>query len=327
MVKNTIKTNITIILILTGLFLSMNGCKNRQNSQTNNTDDIKVEYPSMPIPDLIKTSISDNEKLYPVSEEFLRQFLHRAQDYKGEQVKVKTDFPAEWGVLCIEPWTEGRELWLMQSENREWIYIVITSGMGTQRILDLMPVAVNLAVQYQDILETEVWTAQREPDGAFVIQKDYEWIKSVSDEALKSAGVNLSEYQQKRSAVDVYYINEMSRFDYVEKEPEQEYSAVIFYYDRNFKPDTWDNYIPILQSYCEEHNIIHQEVYSGYNNVKILDYMINEVAQIDITPYVEISDAGMVMIKNGVTPKHVSFGSYERMSVEIKRYFKIFEQN
>ena len=325
MIKNTIKTNISIIFIVAMLFMGMNGCKNKQGNQAATTDDLKTEYPSMLIPDLIKTSISDNETLYPVSEDFLRQFLYKAQDYGGEHVKATTNLPSEWGVLFMEPWTEGKELWLMQSKNREWIYLVITSGMGTQRILDLMPLAVNLAIQHQDILETEIWTTQREPDGAFVVQKEYEWIKSVNDEVLKDTARNLGKYQQKRSAVDVYYINEMGRFDYVEKEPEKEYSAVIFYYDRNFKPATWDDYIPILQSYCEERGIIHQEVYAGYNNVRVLDYMINEVAQIDITPYVEISDAGMVMIKSGLTPKHVSFGSYERMNVEIKRYFKIFE--
>jgi len=318
------KTNINIILILIALFFCMNACKNKQPHQETVTEEIKG-YPSMLIPDFIKTAISDDAKLYPVSEDFLRQFLHKAQNYKGEKIKANTDFPEEWGVLFIEPWTEGRELWLVQSVNREWIYLVITSGMGTQRILDMMPIAINLAIQSQDVLETEIWTTQRKPDGAFVVQKDYEWIKSVSDEAVKDTEVNLSEYQRKRSIEDVYYINEMTRFDYVEKKLEKEYSAVIFYYDREMKPETWDDYIPILQSYCEERGVIHQEVYSGYNNVRVLDYMINEVTQIDITPYVEISDAGMVMIKNGVTPKHVSFGSYERMSVEIKRYFKIFE--
>ena len=314
------KTQIGIIFIVITLFLGITGCKNKQSDQMSNIENTKVEYPSLPIPDLIKTTISDVGTLYPVSEDFLRQFLHKAQNYEGEQLKSNTDLPTEWGVLFIEPWTEGRELWLMQSENREWIYLVITSGMGTQRILDLMPVAVNLAIQNQDILETEVWTTQRESDGAFVVQKDYEWIKSVGRETTDVA-VNLSEYQQKKSVTDVYYINEMGRFDYVEKESEKEYSAVIFYYDRESKPERWDDDIPILESYCEERGIIHQEVYSEYNNVRVLDYLINEVAQIDITPYVEISNAGMVMIKNGVTPKHVTFGSYERMNVEIKRYF------
>lgn len=322
-VKSFIKTNISIIVLLTGLLFVSNGCKKKQGQTV--PDDVIVEYPSMPVPELIKTSITDNEKLYPISEDFLRQFLYQAHNYQGQRVKTKTDFPDEWGVLFIEPWTEGRELWLMQSVNREWIYLVITSGMGTQRILDLIPVAVNLAVQHQDILETEVWTTQREPDGAFTVRKEYEWIKSVSDIVLQNAGVNMSDYQRKHSVIDVYYINEMSRFDYVEKEPEKEYSAVIFYYDREMKPEMWDDYVPILQSYCEERDIIHQEVYSGYNNVRVLDYKGKEVTQIDITPYLEISDAGMILIKNGIPPKHISFGSYERMNVEIKRYFKIFE--
>ncbi len=314
-----------MILIFLLLFV-MNGCKNRP-SDVKSEEEKQVEYPSMLIPDEIKASISDDATLYPLSEDFLRNFLHKAQDYQGEHVKAKTEFPTDWGALFIEPWTEGRELWLLQSVDREWIYLVITSGMGTQRILDLMPVAVNLAVQHQDVLETEIWTTRRESDGAFVIQKDYEWIKSVNDDVIKDTTLDINEFQQKRSVVDVYYINELSRFDFIEKVPEKEYSAVIFYYDRELKPEEWDDYIPILQSYCEERDIIHQEVYSDYNNVKVLDFMINEVAQLDITPYVAVSDAGMVMIKNGETPKHVNFGSYERMSVEIKRYFKIFEQN
>ena len=65
-------------------------------------------------------------------------------------------------MRCKERLPEGRELWLLQSQSREWMYLVITSGFGTQRILDLLPVSVNVAIQKQDVLETELWNTYRQ---------------------------------------------------------------------------------------------------------------------------------------------------------------------
>lgn len=309
------------------LLLGVLSCKPKNVEIVDTPVEEKMEYPATIISENIQTSITDHAKLWPVNEEFMDNFLRRAQDFEGEHIKAKAHLPSEWGVICIEHLPEGRELWMLQSVDREWIYLVITSGMGTQRILDMIPVAVNLAIQDQDILETEIWTTQRDPDGAFVVQKEYEWVKSVSDSIdEKEASIDLTAYQKRRSVTDVYYINEMCRFDYIQKQTAAQYNAVIFYYDKEHKPEEWDEYIPILQSYCEEKNIFFEEVYSGFNNVRIRDFMINEIAEIDITPYIGVSDAGMIMIKSDEEPKNVSFGSNERMKVEIKRYFKLLHQ-
>lgn len=317
---------ISLFFMMTFL-LTLSSCKPKKIEPSVKPVEEKIEYPATIISDFIQTSISDHAVLYPVNEEFLENFLRKAQEYEGEKIKANAELPAEWGVLCIEHIPEGRELWMLQSVDREWIYLVITSGMGTQRILDLVPVAVNLAVQEHDILETEVWSTRREPDGAFVVQKDYEWIKSVADTIAEAeAMIDPTAYQKKRSITDIYYINEMCRFDYVQKPDVAQYNAVIFYYDKENKPEEWDEYIPILQSYCEEKNIFFEEIYSGFSNVKIRDFMFNELAEVDITPHIGVSEAGMVMIKWDEEPKNVSFGSNERMKVEIKRYFKLLHQ-
>ena len=154
---------INIIVILAGLLL-LAGCRNKSNKEENKDDNF-VDYPVVILPDTLHTSVSDQNTLYPLSEDFLDRFFEKAQTYIGSHVQAKAEFPTEWGVRCKERLPEGRELWLLQSQSREWMYLVITSGFGTQRILDLMPVAVNVAIQKQDVLETELWNAYRQADG------------------------------------------------------------------------------------------------------------------------------------------------------------------
>lgn len=327
MAKSTIRH---IALFLAGiLFILLPfSCKQKKTEQpvTTPTTSAIPEYPVSIIPSTITTSLSDQGYLYPLDEDFTEDFLKQVKNYQGEQVKSDIEIPADWGLICVEHLPEGRELWMIQSQNREWIYLVMTSGMGTQRIFDLIPVAVNLAVQNQDILETEVWTTQREADGAFVVEKKYEWIRSIADVTKTDIAANPEAYQKETHTIDKYYINEMSRFDYEPAKNEADYDAIVFYYNEEDKPEEWDDYISMLQSYCEEKNIFYEEVYTNYNSVRIRDYKMNDITELDITPYIGISGSGMIMFKSGVEPKEINFGNHERMKVEIKRYFKLLNQ-
>ncbi|MDR3048092.1 MAG: hypothetical protein LBU51_10895 [Bacteroidales bacterium] len=300
------------------------GCHSKNKNVQENMLPEPVEYPIAIIPDELKTDLADNGTLYPITNDFLRDFIHRALDFNGQHISVHIDLPQEWGVVCVEYRPEGRELWLVQSQNREWMYLVMTSGMGTQRILDILPVAVNLSVQDQDILETEIWTTHRDADGSFMVQKEYEWIKSIAP--TRDSLVNISDFQRSKSIVEVYIINEMDRFELTTQLSGIDYQAVIFYYDQNLKPEEWDENVMMLESYCEEKGVIFQEIYGGYKNVKITDYMLNVLDSVDISPYTNGRIAGMVMLKSGEKPKNIDFGSYERMISEIRRYFKLLDR-
>ena len=324
MMKNIHFFRLILFFALCAVLFS--SCKRKSGETSEAITPEIVEYPRRLIQEQLSTSVSDQTPLYPVSEEFLQQFLQKAEEYEGTPIQAHTQLPAEWGVVCVEQLPEGRELWLIQSQDREWMYLVITSGLGTQRIIDLLPVAVNLAIQDRDVLETEIWNTLREPDGTFLVEKNYEWIKSIAEVSKAALDSNRSKYQKMSHVVDRYYINEMSRFEYIPKQDSIEYSAVIFYYNQENKPEEWDEYIPILQSYCEEKNIFYDEIYSGYNNIRLRDFRMNDIAELDITPYMGVSDAGMVMFKTGQEPKNVSFGSTERLKVEIKRYFNLLNQ-
>lgn len=322
---------IQFVLLGVGIFLLLCASSCRRNQQTT-TEVIEqeveiIEYPVSIIPNEITTNLSDKHVLYPVSEDFLREFLILANRYDGAQIMTQTSFPSEWGVVMIERLMEGKELWLLQSESREWIYLVVTSGLGTQRILDILPVAVNLAVQDKDILETEIWTTKRDIDGSFIVEKTYEWIKSVPDDATQEEYAMAPEmYKKENYVIDKYSLNDMGRFKFIEQEQIPDYQAIIFYYDKENKPENWDEYIPILQSFCEEKGIYFDEIYSGFENVTIRDYKLNDIITIDITPYLGASEAGMVMLKKDENPRNVSFGSEERMKIEIRRYFKLLNQ-
>lgn len=318
------KKTYLILLILAAI--TMIGCKSKKvDVEEEETD---YNYPVSIISDTIVTSISDTSTIYPISTELKESFLDKAGDYLGHKVAAKIHFPEEWGVVCLERLPNGRELMLMQSKNREWKYLVVTSGYGTQRILDLMPIAVNVAVQNNDVLETEKWKSYRKPDGSFLIQKTYEWTRSVTKATKQQVLANPENYHRKSSFTEQYFINDNGRFEAsAEIDTIPDYNAVVFFYNRNEKPEIWDEHVEQLQSYCEENEIMFEEVYQNYNQILIQNFDLSFSITADITPYINGIMCGMVMLKKGAEPKAINFGSVEYMQMEIKRYFKLNQRN
>jgi len=314
------KTNIITIICLS-LAVIFTSCrpKSQQEDLFNSGD--PMTYTTSIIADTILADVRDQSDLYPVSEDFLEDFLDKINEYEGKHITIAGKVPEEWGLACVERLPEGRELWLLRSLDREWAYLVITSGFGTQRILDQVPVALNLAQQDKDVLETEIWETYRESDGSFIVHKNYEWIKNLDTNATQR---DLSEYQRRSYFVDRYTINDLCRFECTAvNDSVPEYSAVVFFYNDNVKPDDWDATVEMLQAFCEDRNVYYEEVKTGFADVAIHDFTLNEVVRVDMQPYIQGLPAGMVMFKKGETPKAVRFGSFERMQIEIKRYFKM----
>ena len=313
------KTNIITLFCLC-LAVVFTSCRPKSQQVEYDSND-PMTYTTSIIADTIIADIRDQSDLYPVTDDFLEDFMERVAEYEGKHITINTKMPTEWGISCVERLPEGRELWLLRSVDREWAYLVITSGFGTQRILDMVPVALNLAQQDNDVLETEIWETYRESDGSFIVHKNYEWIKNLDTNATQS---DINEYQRHSYFVDRYAINDLCRFECTEvNDSVPEYSAVVFFYKENVKPDEWDNVIEMLQAFCEDRNVFYEEVKTGFGDVVVHDFTLNEVTHVDMLPYIQDLPAGMVMFKKGETPKAVRFGSFERMQIEIKRYFKM----
>lgn len=309
----------SLLAVFVSLLMVFTACKRHHNEA--DLDEEETVYPISIIADTITADLSDQSELYPVSETFMEEFLEKIAEYEGKHLTIASKIPVEWGVSCVERLPEGRELWLLRSQDREWAYLVITSGFGTQRILDLIPVAVNLAVQDKNILETENWQTFRHPDGSFYVHKNYEWIKNLDTNATQHA---IGEYQRNAFYVDRYVINDLCRFECTEiNDSVPEYSAVVFFYNSSMKPDEWDDVVERLQAFCEDKGVFYEEVQNGFADVAIHDFTLNEVIRVDVSPFASELSSGMVMFKKGETPKAVRFGSYERMQIDIKRYFNL----
>ena len=294
------------------------------HKQQEPTEEKNYNYPVAIIADTIRADLADKTELYPLKEDFLASFLEKANDYQGYKITAKVEFPQEWGLRCVERLPEGKELWLMQSKSREWMYLVITSGFGTQRILDLIPAAVNIANENNDVLETEEWNTLRMPDGSFVVNKNYEWVRSVSKATRQQVMDNPEKYHRENHVVEEYIINDMGRFEVVENtDTLPNYNAVVFFYNRNEKPEAWDECVERLQSFCEENKILYEEAYQNYNQILVQNYDFSFSVTVDITPYVGNVLCGMVLMKKGEEPKTIPFGSYEYMQMSIRRYFSI----
>ena len=317
------KQNPITYIIAICLVVLLTNCQSRKNNQ-NNLEDENVIYPVDVIRDTLVADVHSQTTLYPLQEEVLESFLEKAQDFQGHRWTAKAVFPDKWGVECVERLPEGRELWLLQSENREWSYLITTSGFGTQRILDVLPVAVNVANQKGENLETEQWQTLRLPSGEFRTTKEYEWIHSVSN-ATKQDFINDPEkYHRKTNLVEQFLINSEGRFELSEiVDTLPNYNAVIFYFNANDKPEMWDETIPRLQAFCEENGVLFEEVSGNYNRVTVRDFELTFALETDITPYIDPASSGMVMMRKNEVPKSVNFGSFDYMQMEIRRYFKI----
>ena len=308
------------VCLIPFLFFSCNSSKTQKPVET--VPD-KVVYPVGYIAEQIHADLNDGTELYRIQEPFLESFLQKYDQYEGTHPTISTDFPDTWGVVLVERLPEGRELYQIQSFSREWIFLVITSGFGTQRILDILPVALDLAIQTPDILETEIWTTERETDGTFSVTKKYEWKRSLENVTQATYEANPENYFRKKTITDQYFINSSCRFERMVSEELTEYSAIVFYYTEE-KPEDWDEIIPQLEAMCEDYSILNVIAYIDFDKVELYDYKLNYITDLDITPYMEFSQ-GVIFMKKGETPKTVPFGSYERIRSEVVRHFKLVE--
>lgn len=315
------QNRITFIVSICLVFL-LTSCHTKKNNQDTPVDEM-VNYPVSTIRDTLFADVHSQTTLYPMQEEVLENFLELAQSFQGKRWTAKVNFPDKWGVECIERLPEGREIWLLQSENREWLYLVTTSGFGTQRILDVLPIAISIANQQNENLETEKWMTQRLPDGQFRTTKEYEWIHSVSKATKQDFIRDPEKYHRKTRTVEQFLINGQGRFEKTEVDTLPDYNAVIFYFNPVDKPEMWDETAPRLQGFCEENGILFEEVSGNFNRVTVRDYELTFAMETDITPYIAGSECGMVMMRKGENPKAVNFGSFEYMQMELRRYFRI----
>jgi hypothetical protein len=315
------KKKIYLTLILTLFFFA--SCNLFQQSKPLEESAEPVEYPVGYIAQYINTNPSDTNELCPLPEEFLESFIKMHTQYEGTHPTVATEFPNEWGVMLVERLPGGHELYQIQSQNREWMFLVITSGYGTQRILDILPVAINLVNQTSEILETENWVTERESNGSFIVQKYYEWLRSIENISQEEYEENPQNYLRSKTITDKYFINNFCRFERDINEDVPDYSAVILYY-KDEKPEDWDENISMLQAFCEDYSIFFAEVNDNFHQVAIYDYKYNFITELDINPYMNLQE-GVIFIKKDTNPKAAPFGSFDRMKIELKRYFKIVE--
>ena len=317
------KQNLLTFLAVLCLMVFLTDCQSRRNHQNDNIEE-NVIYPVDVIRDTLVADVHSQTNLYPLQEEVLESFLEKTQTYQGKKWTAKADFPDKWGVECVERLPEGRELWLLQSENREWCYLLTTSGFGTQRILDVLPVAINIANQRGEDLETENWQTLRLSNGEFRTTKEYEWIHSVS-KATKQDFINdPGKYHRKSQLTEQFFINDQGRFELSEiVDTLPEYNAVVFYFNPNDKPEMWDETAPQLQAFCEENGIMFEEVCGNFDRVIVRNFDLSFSLETDITPYIDPASSGMVMMRKDETPKAINFGSFEYMKMEIRRYFRI----
>lgn len=276
------------------------------------------QYPYITISD--EYSMDNEYALYDLTEDFIKNLILGGDNYDGTQVTMHATLPEEWGLIGIERMPQGRELWLVQSKNREWTYLVITSGSGTQRILDAVPIGLDLAKEDSNTLEREEWNWHRDEDGAFVVDKYYEWKKSIAH----ATTIEVDDYVRTDFAQDKYVVNDMGRFDCYPQNVDDtlQYRVVVMYCGRQTHAEDWEEKTEYIEAFCEDQNLCFCCVRDNFSKVPVKDYLSNDILTLDITKEITADSVGMILYENGKPPKHVNFRGVEYLQMEIQKYFK-----
>ena len=263
----------------------------------------------------IPTDFSDieNAKTYPLPSGFFNEFIKYASKYEGTHITITAQIPEEWSLLYREPWAASQELWLVQSNDKNWVYLLVTAG---QHVRDAVPVALDLASPGA-VIELEKWNWHRGEDGAFLVSKHYEKRPDARD---------TTQRQCKTESLERYVVSETGQFQYTPLKQSEgtPYQAVIFFNMSTDKPDSWYDVEGVIVPYCEDNNYYFVMVSStdDLHNVVIADYIGNYITTVDISKLVENEDCGIIMIQNGTAPRVESYsdnGNYLQML--IRKYF------
>jgi hypothetical protein len=303
------------VIVLLLFFVSCSSKKDKLDQPVSSAD---VQYPVITITD--NYSMGNELPLYELSKDFVKNLILGGDNYDGTQVTMHVSLPDEWGLIGIERMSQGRELWLVQSKNREWTYLVITSGSGTQRILDAVPIGLDLAKEDSNTLEREEWSWHRDEDGAFIVDKYYEWKKSIAG----ATTFETDDYVRTVFAQDKYVINDMGRFDCYPQDIADtlQYKVVVLYRGQQTFAEDWDEKTEYIEAFCEDQKLYYCCVRDNFNHVSVSDYLSNDILTLDITPEITSDSVGMILYQNGKPPKHVNFRGVEYLQMEIQKYFK-----
>lgn len=260
------------------------------------------------------SDIDPSAKTYPLPKDFFNEFTKYAHQYEGTRITISSKLPEEWVLLYRETAPVNQELWLVQSVDKDWTYLVVTAG---QHVRDALPIAVDLATP-GDVIESEIWTWHREEDGAFLVTKQYDKRPNAKD---------TTQHQIHNEAVERYVMSEMGQFKCIPVSQTEgtPYQAVILFNLASERPEKWFDVMNELAPYCEENNyyfVVIASATEDLHKVDILDYQNNYIATVDISQLVEDVEQGIVILQNGAEPRVVNFSTTEGyLQMKIRNYF------
>ena len=304
--------SVCILIMMVFSILLLPSCKDK-SLQPVAPSKADAECPVSTIP----TDFSDlapDAKTYPLPDGFFNEFFKYAFQYEGTKVTIPAQLPKEWVLLCREPLPASQELWLVQSEDKDWTYLLVTAG---QHVRDAVPVALDLA-STGALIESEVWSWHRDEDGAFLVSKLYEKRPDARD---------TTQRQRRIEALDRYVVSETGQFKCTPQSLAEgtPYQAVILFNRAAERPDTWYNMINALAPYCEENNLYFVTVASAsedLHHVVIEDYQLNYITTVDISQLVENTEQGIILMQNGMEPRVENYSDNERfLQMKIRNYF------
>ena len=311
--KNMIRFLMFVLLLATaGVMVSC-------HEPVKKTQPVREECPFITLPSS-DTLLDSQARTYALSEDFTIDLLKHIHNHEGSHIHIQVTPPEKWFALGREILPSSQELWLVQSEERNWTCLAIVAG---NRVKDVLPIGLSIGSQ-GSVVEYEKWSWKRDEMGGFIVDKQYVKKVDVNDTLNQSCEDYVSDH---------YIIGSLGLFQCTAEQSINgpQYQLVLLYQNQQDPTDSWEDVRLSLEPFCEENNLLFMVVDSretDFRNVTVIDYKMELVTVLNITPYVLPDDAGMLLMQNGMEPLYVNYSqNVEFLQMKINKYFKINNLN
>lgn len=292
-----------------------------QKTQPQQEEPVIISYPKVDMPRNFSTKNYTSDSVFTLPENIFIP-SHLFQKTNCLNSKLLTQAVKQWSVLKQLNYSEKYKIWLLLSDRKDaCLLLTLTEN---DDVIDCLPIALNLCIQNNDIIEQEKWVSEFTDSGTFIISKDYEYSKSINDIGDEYYQTHQEEFSKTQSQKDKFHLEEDGHFSYIEVSEDENYNAIIFFNDQINYYNKWYPLMEEIQTYCEEKNIYMIEAYHDFKKVPIYNYVLDTLDIISIQKNVDKYHLGILLSSRGKPCRYIDINTDISVILkDIEHYFKI----
>jgi len=302
------------------LLLSLHSCFNRQK-----TEDYSLEINELALPCSIKcnNTVSDTANILPA--EFVNKLSRLINKFEGEQFHILMKTPETWAVEYKLPsLSPDFEIWIISNTGEAGMKLLATVSIAeTPALIQVLPVAYNIAIEKTNYIESEFWSAEIDNSYNITVTKKYERLYSITEENAEDNSISITKS-------DHYTIEQNGKISYQQPEIfdfDIDYNAIVQFADtasiRGVLNSDWLQNEMDIQEQIEPLNILFVTATANFNKVEIKNYHGETVDIVDISNFTDKYNMGYLALKKGEKPLFIPYASADKCLQKAEGYFNI----